>query len=192
MAHKILENNYFKKISVRYLKKVILKKNLINLKKIHTDHWSVFIQISNLYDPYGSVILMGFPLQQKHKFSEKLHRKFKTNSNNHPKNSYKQKYNHATTSQYQKIVIAWTKSLNSFKGNVPLIWKTITQRPEQNQNHHQWKKWTAKEHENNNNHDQMTGIRTRMDDRNTRIDRRRTSGWEEDEEQTTLLWSWDI
>ena len=34
----------------------------------------------------------------------------------------------------------------------------------------------AEEHGNNNNHDRMTGIRTRMDDRNTRIDRRRTSG----------------
>ena len=128
---------------------------------------------------------------QNHKFPAKLHKKFKTNSNNHPKNSYKQKYNHATTSQYQKIVIAWTKSPNSFKGNVPLIWKTITQRPEQNQNHHQWKKWTAEEHGNNNNHDRMTGIRTRMDDRNTRIDRRRTSGWEEDEEQTMLHEMWE-
>lgn len=158
MAHKILENNYFKKISVRYLKKVILKKNLINLKKIHTDHWSVFIQISNLYDPYGSVILMGFPLQQKHKFSEKLHRKFKTNSNNHPKIVT----NNNSIMQQHRNTNKPTKTINSFKGNAQLTWKTEQPPPPTNNNHHERKTKQKITKKTNHNHHTRTDVAKKM------------------------------
>ncbi|KAG4921625.1 hypothetical protein JHK85_051297 [Glycine max] len=54
------------------------------------------------------------------KFSAKLHKKFKINSNNHPKtvtnkNTIMQQHHNS-----KKSVNARTKSLNSFKGNEPL------------------------------------------------------------------------
>ena len=143
----------------------------------HTDQWFVW------------PIRMGFCMQN-HKFPAKLHKKFKIDSNNHPKivankNTIMQQHHNS-----KKSVNAWTKSLNDFKGNEPLTWKTITQRSEQNQNHHQRKKWTAKEHRNNNNHDRTTGTRT--DDRNTRVGkRRRTSGWEKNEEKIAPYEMWE-